>query len=90
MQIGLMMRTVHHEPDGSVGLMRWPQMREIAVLAEQIGIDTLCAPDHLLFRDSPDMPMPAGVTRGTWEAFTLLTGLAAVTRRVTLASWRSV
>jgi alkanesulfonate monooxygenase SsuD/methylene tetrahydromethanopterin reductase-like flavin-dependent oxidoreductase (luciferase family) len=84
MQIGLMMRTVKQGPSGETGLMRWPDIRDIAVLAEDIGIDTLCAPDHLLFRNSPDMPMPDGVTRGTWEAFTLLTALAASTRRVTL------
>jgi alkanesulfonate monooxygenase SsuD/methylene tetrahydromethanopterin reductase-like flavin-dependent oxidoreductase (luciferase family) len=83
MQIGLMMRTVKHGPSGETTLMRWPDIRDIAVLAEDIGIDTLCAPDHLLFR-GPEMGVPPGVTRGTWEAFTLLTGIAATTRRVTL------
>ena len=84
MQIGLMMRTVKHEPSGETSLMRWPEIRDIAVLAEEIGVDTLCAPDHLLFRNSPEMGIPPGVTRGTWEAFTLLTAIAASTRRVTL------
>jgi alkanesulfonate monooxygenase SsuD/methylene tetrahydromethanopterin reductase-like flavin-dependent oxidoreductase (luciferase family) len=84
MQIGLMMRSVQHAPDGTTGPMRWPQIRDIAVLAEDIGVDTLCAPDHLLFRSSPEMPMPEGTTRGTWESFTLLTAIAASTRRVTL------
>jgi probable F420-dependent oxidoreductase len=84
MQIGLMMRSVQHAPDGTTGPMRWPQIRDIAVLAEDIGVDTLCAPDHLLFRNSPEMPMPEGTARGTWESFTLLTAIAASTRRVTL------
>jgi alkanesulfonate monooxygenase SsuD/methylene tetrahydromethanopterin reductase-like flavin-dependent oxidoreductase (luciferase family) len=84
MQIGLMMRTVKHGPAGETSLMRWPDVRDIAVLAEDIGVDTLCAPDHLLFRNGPEMALPPGVTRGTWEAFTLLTAIAASTRRVTL------
>jgi alkanesulfonate monooxygenase SsuD/methylene tetrahydromethanopterin reductase-like flavin-dependent oxidoreductase (luciferase family) len=57
----------------------------MALLAEQIGVDTLGVPDHLLVRHAPPtVVLPEGQTRGTWEAFTLLTAIAAITRRVTL------
>ena len=84
MQIGLMMRTWDRQGSPDAELFRWSDLKEIALLAEDIGIDTLSAPDHLLFRNAPPMSMPEGMTGGPWEAFTLLTALAAVTRRVTL------
>jgi alkanesulfonate monooxygenase SsuD/methylene tetrahydromethanopterin reductase-like flavin-dependent oxidoreductase (luciferase family) len=86
MQIGMMMRTiVPGMPTGSIRPFRWTELREMATLAEDIGVDTLCAPDHLLFRrEAPAMLIPEGETRGVWEVFTLLTALAASTRRVTL------
>jgi alkanesulfonate monooxygenase SsuD/methylene tetrahydromethanopterin reductase-like flavin-dependent oxidoreductase (luciferase family) len=86
MQIGIMMRTiVPGAPVGSRNLFRWNDLREMATLAEEIGVDTLCAPDHLLFRrDPPTVMIPEGQTGGIWEVFTLLTALAASTSRVTL------
>jgi probable F420-dependent oxidoreductase len=56
----------------------------MARLAEDVGIDTLCVPDHLLFRTSGPVTLPAGETRGNWECFSLLSALAATTRRATL------
>jgi probable F420-dependent oxidoreductase len=56
----------------------------MAELAEDIGIDTLCVPDHLLFRNGSGVSLPEGETRGNWEAFSILSGLAAVTKRATL------
>jgi alkanesulfonate monooxygenase SsuD/methylene tetrahydromethanopterin reductase-like flavin-dependent oxidoreductase (luciferase family) len=49
----------------------------MALAAEQVGFDSLWVGDHLLFRDD------AG-TRGPWEAWSVLAGLAAVTERVEL------
>ena len=45
--------------------------------------------DHLLFRQSPtdnaiQVEMPAGKTRGAWEAWTVLCALAAATSRIEL------
>jgi probable F420-dependent oxidoreductase len=56
----------------------------MAQLAEDVGIDTLCVPDHLLFRNSGVVSLPEGETRGNWEAFSILSALAAVTKRATL------
>ena len=54
----------------------WPQLREMALTAEAIGLDSVWLGDHLLYRwaDAP--------SRGPWEAWTALTAIAAVTERV--------
>src|ERR671936_2304745 len=56
--------------------VRWPELRDMARVAEQVGFDSIWVGDHLLFRD-PGMP-----SRGPWEAWSVLAGLAAVTGRV--------
>ena len=68
---------------------RWPELREMAQVAEGIGFDVLFVPDHLLFRESPadndvQVEMPAGSTCGIWEAWTLLAALAEATQRIEL------
>src|SRR5688572_25271142 len=85
MQIGLMIRSGNNGGNGAINAHRWETLKEMALLAEDIGVDTLGAPDHLLFRNAPPtVNLPEGETRGTWEVFTLLTAIAAITKRVTL------
>ena len=60
-------------------LVRWPEYKAMAVAAEQGGLDSLWVGDHLLY-DLPDR-----TTRGPWECWTLLAGLAAVTETIELA-----
>jgi alkanesulfonate monooxygenase SsuD/methylene tetrahydromethanopterin reductase-like flavin-dependent oxidoreductase (luciferase family) len=55
---------------------RWPEVREMARAAEEIGLDSLWVGDHLLYRDDGLPP------RGPWEAWTTLAAIAAVTERV--------
>ena len=59
-------------------VVRWPELREMAVLAERIGLDSIWVGDHLLYRDDGKPP------RGPWEAWSTLAALAAVTQRVEL------
>ena len=58
---------------------RWPDLRALALRAEQLGFDSVWTGDHLLYRRPGD-----DRARGPWEAWTLLAALAAVTSRVTL------
>ena len=54
----------------------WSELREMAELAERIGLDSVWVGDHLLYRDDGQPE------RGPWEAWSLLAALAAVTERV--------
>ena len=63
---------------------RWPEIRALARQAESMGFDALFVPDHLVIRQSPYWGIPEGESRGTWEAWTLLTALAEATDRVAL------
>jgi probable F420-dependent oxidoreductase len=58
--------------------VRWPELRAIARTAEQAGFDSVWLGDHLLYR------FASGETRGPWEAWTTLAGLAEATDRVAI------
>src|SRR5260370_1972752 len=58
---------------------RTPTFRDIqatAQAAEQAGFDSLWVADHLIYR------FPGQEEEGTWEAFTMLSALAALTTRL--------
>jgi alkanesulfonate monooxygenase SsuD/methylene tetrahydromethanopterin reductase-like flavin-dependent oxidoreductase (luciferase family) len=59
-------------------VVRWPELRAMARLAEEAGFDSLWLGDHLLYREEV-----RGV-RGPWEVWTSLAGLAAATTRIAL------
>jgi probable F420-dependent oxidoreductase len=53
----------------------WPEYRDMAIAAEEVGFDSLWVGDHLLYRTGSE-------TSGPWEAWSLLAAIAAVTDRV--------
>jgi probable F420-dependent oxidoreductase len=67
-RIGIQLPEVERE-------VRWPEYLAMAKAAEEVGFDSIWLGDHLLY-DDPE--------RAPWEAWTLLSALAAVTERVTL------
>ena len=56
--------------------VRWPEVRAMALAAEDSGFDSLWVGDHLLFRS------PGRAARGPWEAWSMLSALATTTSRV--------
>src|SRR3954468_20816379 len=85
LQIGLMMRSGNHQVPGAGRVVPWSELKEIALAAEEVGVDTLFAPDHLMFRSYGSFDsIPAGETKGCWEVWTLLSAIASITSRVTL------
>ncbi|MEO6350783.1 MAG: LLM class flavin-dependent oxidoreductase [Candidatus Limnocylindrales bacterium] len=55
--------------------VRWPELRQMAKTAEEVGFDSLWVGDHLLYRK------PSGPS-GPWEAWTTMAALAEMTTRV--------
>jgi probable F420-dependent oxidoreductase len=71
LEVGLQLPEVERE-------VRWPELRDMARLAEDVGFDSLWVGDHLLYRNPNEPP------KGPWEAWSMLAALAAVTERVEL------
>jgi alkanesulfonate monooxygenase SsuD/methylene tetrahydromethanopterin reductase-like flavin-dependent oxidoreductase (luciferase family) len=55
----------------------WTDHREMARVAEDVGLDSIWLGDHLLYRDQRG-------SLGPWECWSMLAGLAAVTSRIEL------
>jgi probable F420-dependent oxidoreductase len=58
--------------------VRWPEYVGMARAAEEVGFDSVWVGDHLLYRDD------GRAERGPWDAWVLLSAIAAVTERVHL------
>jgi len=71
LRVGLQLPEVERE-------VRWPEYVAMARAGEEVGFDSVWVGDHLLYRGD------GRPERGPWEAWTMLSGLAAVTERVTL------
>ncbi|HYF11947.1 MAG TPA: LLM class flavin-dependent oxidoreductase [Actinomycetota bacterium] len=56
--------------------VRWPELRAMAIAAEEVGFDSVWLGDHLLYRgdDRPE--------RAPWDAWTTMAALAGVTDRL--------
>lgn len=77
MKIGV---TLNHEENSKTGTTPpYRKLRDLAVAAEELGLDSVWLFDHLLFRDETD-------TAGIWECWTLLSALAEATKRVELGT----
>lgn len=79
MKVGLVLQT---DDDVDVGrrAARFSALRELAQRVEAAGFDSLWLYDHLLYRYA------GKPSQGTWECWTILAALAAVTERVALGT----
>lgn len=77
LQIGLVLPAAEQRMGGVTP--RWSDIATMARMAEEIGIDSLWLPDHLLFQADQ-------VVTGQWEIMSLLGALAAVTQRAALGT----
>jgi probable F420-dependent oxidoreductase len=75
MKVGLMVPF----SEGDAGAPYWAELRALVQTADAVGLDSVYAADHLIFRVRND---GEARTIGTHEAFTMLAGFAAVTERV--------
>ncbi len=72
---------VPHWEDAITGkAIRWHELAAFVQRAEEVGFDSIWLPDHLLFR------FPGYPPQGGWDAWSLLAGLAAATRRMEIAT----
>jgi len=55
---------------------RWKELSAMARRAEELGFDSLWVGDHLLYRN------PGDVSKGPWEAWSMMAALSAITERV--------
>ncbi len=78
MKIGLMMGIDEGALEGKTATFR--DLKEMAQIAERVGLDSLWLADHLIAR------FPGQDEQGIWEAFTMTSALAAVTERITLGT----
>ena len=69
LRIGIQLPEVERE-------VRWPELRAMALRAEDLGYDSIWYGDHLLYK------RPNDVARGPWEAWSILAALAEATERV--------
>ncbi len=60
--------------------VRWPEIVTMVRTGERLGFDSVWMGDHLLYRDETHG------SRGPWEAWTTLAGVAASTDRITIGS----
>jgi alkanesulfonate monooxygenase SsuD/methylene tetrahydromethanopterin reductase-like flavin-dependent oxidoreductase (luciferase family) len=81
LEIGLVLPLHQSFVDGST--IRWTQIRDLAVRAEEMGFDTVWTADELLWR-------PAQATEGGtgwWECIAMTGAVAAATTRIKVGTW---
>jgi alkanesulfonate monooxygenase SsuD/methylene tetrahydromethanopterin reductase-like flavin-dependent oxidoreductase (luciferase family) len=82
LKVGLVLPVVERQQGGKTA--RWTDLRTMALLAEQVGFDSVWLPDHLLFRFRARFGLT--IRLGAWECWSILCALAATTRRVELGT----
>jgi alkanesulfonate monooxygenase SsuD/methylene tetrahydromethanopterin reductase-like flavin-dependent oxidoreductase (luciferase family) len=78
-EIGICLPVMQYGPERTTP--RWSEIRQVAINAEQMGIDTLWIPDELLWSSDTDAP------QGFWDGVSMAGAAAAVTSKIKIGSW---
>jgi alkanesulfonate monooxygenase SsuD/methylene tetrahydromethanopterin reductase-like flavin-dependent oxidoreductase (luciferase family) len=78
-EIGAVLPILQSGPDRSAP--SWPEVRDQARRAEEIGFDTIWTPDELLWHTEEGPP------RGAWDGISMAGAVAAVTSRAKVGTW---
>src|SRR5947207_6137158 len=78
-EIGLVLPMGDSFVDGRT--VRWAEIRDLAIRAEEIGFDTVGTADELLWRAE------GGRTQGWWECVAMTGAVAAATSQVKVGTW---
>ena len=78
-EIGLVLPMGDSYVDGST--IRWVDIRDLAVRAEELGFDVVWTADELLWRPTN------GRLQGWWEGVAMTAAIAAATSRVKVGTW---
>lgn len=78
LKVGILLPVAEYRLDGRTP--RWSDLLAMARLAEDAGFDSVWVVDHLLLR-APGQP-----TEGVWECWSLVSALAASTRRIQIGT----
>jgi alkanesulfonate monooxygenase SsuD/methylene tetrahydromethanopterin reductase-like flavin-dependent oxidoreductase (luciferase family) len=78
-EIGVCVPIMQYGPERTTP--RWPEIKQIAINAEQMGIDTLWIPDELLWRGESSSP------RGFCDGVSMAGAVAAVTSKIKIGTW---
>ncbi|MDP9467942.1 MAG: LLM class flavin-dependent oxidoreductase [Chloroflexota bacterium] len=80
LKVGLVLPMLEDPPTGEK--IPWATIRGQALLAEEMGFDTVLIPDELLWRPA-NWPAP----RGFWECVSMTAAVAAATSRIEIGTW---
>ncbi len=78
-QVGVVLPLAQYGPERATA--RWAELREMALLSEEAGFDTVWVPDELLWRREGAPP------QGVWEGVAMAGAVAAATSSVTVGTW---
>jgi probable F420-dependent oxidoreductase len=80
LKVGIFLPAFEYMMDGQTA--RWADLLTIVQRAEDLGFDSVCLGEHLIFHFDQPHPWLGHTDGGAWECWSILAALAAVTKRI--------